>query len=214
MAYSAIANSEIAVGAPITNNLMTKLRDNPEEIATGGSGATKVVYSALNLSGSIVQADFDASLIPWVEMDSSTASNPTVTADPNTYDIYKLIIWGVDAASGTPDLILRMGNTTVDTGNNYYYTGSGAVSALTLATGAATGDYIAGEIDFYNPGNTSYPTLVKWRLIYLSGGTGFGPTEASDVGYWNSSNKVDKIQLLGSGGGTFNMITRLYGIKV
>lgn len=47
MAYSTIPNSEIAVGAPITNNLMTKIRDNPEAIAEGLSGATRIVEAAL-----------------------------------------------------------------------------------------------------------------------------------------------------------------------
>lgn len=43
--YSAIANSEIAVGAPITNNLMTKLRDNPLAIQENDASAPDVQYA-------------------------------------------------------------------------------------------------------------------------------------------------------------------------
>lgn len=48
MAYSAIAGSEIDADSPITAGLMTKLRDNPEAIALGLSGATRIVDAALD----------------------------------------------------------------------------------------------------------------------------------------------------------------------
>lgn len=47
MAYSTISNSEIAVGAPLTNALLIKIRDNPEAIALGLSGATRIATNAL-----------------------------------------------------------------------------------------------------------------------------------------------------------------------
>ncbi len=43
--YTAIANSEIAVGAPVTNNLMTKMRDNPLAIQENDASAPTVAYA-------------------------------------------------------------------------------------------------------------------------------------------------------------------------
>lgn len=40
--YIAITNSEVQPEAPITSELMTKLRDNPIAIAEGASGAPKI----------------------------------------------------------------------------------------------------------------------------------------------------------------------------
>ncbi len=52
MAYNAITNAEIDTDSPITTSLMTKMRDNPEAIAQGLLGATKVsVENALETSG-------------------------------------------------------------------------------------------------------------------------------------------------------------------
>jgi len=44
-AYSAIANSEIAVGAPLTNSLMTKNRDNPLAIQENDASAPTIAYA-------------------------------------------------------------------------------------------------------------------------------------------------------------------------
>jgi len=43
--FSAIANSEIAVGAPVTNSLMTKNRDNPLAIQENDPSAPDVQYA-------------------------------------------------------------------------------------------------------------------------------------------------------------------------
>jgi len=48
MAYSNIPDTEIAVGKPGSNQLFTKLRDNPEAIALGLAGATRIVKNALS----------------------------------------------------------------------------------------------------------------------------------------------------------------------
>ncbi len=48
MAYVPIANSEIDPDSPITTSLMTKMRDNPEAIAAGLTGAPRIVQGALS----------------------------------------------------------------------------------------------------------------------------------------------------------------------
>lgn len=47
MAYSTITDTEIQPGKPGSNQLFTKLRDNPEAIAAGLSGAPRIVKNAL-----------------------------------------------------------------------------------------------------------------------------------------------------------------------
>lgn len=49
--YAAISNSEIAVGAPITNTLMTKLRDNHLAQGEGDATAPDIAWAALALGG-------------------------------------------------------------------------------------------------------------------------------------------------------------------
>ncbi len=46
MPYSAISNAEIDPDSPVTTGLMTKMRDNPEAIALGENGATRVRHAA------------------------------------------------------------------------------------------------------------------------------------------------------------------------
>ena len=48
--YTAIANGEIDQDSPVTQPLMTALRDNPLSIAEGTSGAPKVQSAALNMA--------------------------------------------------------------------------------------------------------------------------------------------------------------------
>jgi len=97
MAYSSIANAEIAVGAPGTNALFVKLRDNPEEIATGGSGATRIVTAALTDAliteaklgtgsvtsskigtGEVTATEIASSAVTQAELKSTTASQSLV----------------------------------------------------------------------------------------------------------------------------------------
>lgn len=46
--YSAIPGTDIDTDSPITESLMTKLRDNPIAISEGSTGAPKVLTAAIN----------------------------------------------------------------------------------------------------------------------------------------------------------------------
>ena len=48
MAYADIPDTEIEPGKPGSSSLFTKMRDNPEAIAAGESGAPKIVNAAFN----------------------------------------------------------------------------------------------------------------------------------------------------------------------
>jgi len=58
MSYSNITNPEVAADAALTTGLMTKLRDNPEAIALGLSGATRVTEAGLE-TGAVHQNQLD-----------------------------------------------------------------------------------------------------------------------------------------------------------
>lgn len=83
--YSAIANSEIAVGAPLTNNLATKWRDNhlaqgegdptAPEINGGAITNGTILYASLNLSNSIVADDIAANAVGKPELASDVVGD-------------------------------------------------------------------------------------------------------------------------------------------
>lgn len=52
--FSVVANSEIAVGAPITNSLMTKLRDNLHAIIEGDATASSYRIAEAALAAAVV----------------------------------------------------------------------------------------------------------------------------------------------------------------
>lgn len=72
--YNEITDGEIDPESPITTSLMTKLRDNPEAIAEGASGAPRIVYGALNLSSDIRQSDIANDAVGQGELKTNTGS--------------------------------------------------------------------------------------------------------------------------------------------
>ena len=83
-AYSAIANSEIAVGAPITNSLMTKVRDNPLAIQENDATAPTVALAtnitsqgALATLNSVDSAQIDTDAVGHDELDTAIGSTGT-----------------------------------------------------------------------------------------------------------------------------------------
>ncbi len=82
--FSGIANSEIAVGAPITNSLMTKNRDNPLAIQENDVSAPTNAYAtlaatitsqgALATLDSVASAQIDADSVGRSELKTTTVS--------------------------------------------------------------------------------------------------------------------------------------------
>ena len=88
-AYSAIANSEIAVGAPITNTLMTKVRDNPLAIQEDDATAPNVAFAVLAGSVSADSVAPSTDLIDTIttEGSQSIASAATWTPSQGFYNM-------------------------------------------------------------------------------------------------------------------------------
>lgn len=66
--YIAIANSQIEPKAPVTSELMNQLRDNPEAIAEGATGAPRVVSRALGLTYLSGSGSYGVDTIDSVDM--------------------------------------------------------------------------------------------------------------------------------------------------
>jgi len=94
-AYSAIANSEIAVGAPLTNSLMTKVRDNPLAIQENDVTAPTIAYATLAgtanaaATDAIVQGSIKTTLATTAG--SVPASSGTVMITLNDYSFFPMI---------------------------------------------------------------------------------------------------------------------------
>jgi len=83
--YTAIADTEIDQDSPVTETLMTKLRNNPIAITEGSSGAPKVQTAAINdaavtqVKVNTTQATYAGSIAPLAEINIAT---------PNSYSFF------------------------------------------------------------------------------------------------------------------------------
>lgn len=133
--YSAIANSEIAVGAPITNSLKTKERDNLLAIQENDASAPTIVYATtagtitsqgdLATLDTVSQTEIDANSVGQSEIKttyqtvshSAAASSTTTTEFTATGGAYCLghTFYG-STAGGTRTQTLFRRDTTIGTG--------------------------------------------------------------------------------------------------
>ena len=101
--YSAIANSEIAVGAPLTNSLMTKNRDNPLAMQENDVSAPTIAFAteagtitsqgALATLDGVTQSTVDANAIGQSELKDTTGAvsvvgNGNFTLAGGSYGFY------------------------------------------------------------------------------------------------------------------------------
>lgn len=104
--YTAITSGEIDPDSPITNSLMTKLRDNPIAITEGASGAPKIQTAAIDdlavtaaklasnavttakiTDGNVTLAKLSSGIIPvraWCVFD---ADSPSIVDDENVTSV-------------------------------------------------------------------------------------------------------------------------------
>lgn len=118
-AYTAIADSEIDVDSPITESLMTRLRNNPIAITEGSAGAP-LIQTAAYQPGSVDQAAIGASAVGQGELKSTTASG-SAGGSANTQHSYSLTggtysFWTAGSNSGTNSTEYPSGFGNGDTG--------------------------------------------------------------------------------------------------
>lgn len=116
--YSAIANSEIAVGAPLTNSLMTKVRDNPLAIQENDASAPTVAYATLAgtvssiSAGSIGQSELNTANS---EVSHASATATRITLPGGSYGFFPRVRMS-NTSSYTVEMNLIGYNATAVTG--------------------------------------------------------------------------------------------------
>jgi hypothetical protein len=161
----------------------------------------------------------------YVPIQSQTLGSDTTpvnfTSIPQSYTDLVLIA-SIKAATGTPTATVRVGNGSVDTGNNYSLTfmygngsssGSGRVANNGFGVWAdlnqyvSTSSYETCKIEFLNYSNT---TTYK-TFLYRSGSAGL-ETEVG-VNLWRSTAAINTIQLALTGNYAAGSTFTLYGIQ-
>lgn len=80
--YTNIANSEIDTDSPVTESLMTRLRDNPVAITEGSTGAPKIQTAALEQTGgseAVTTATIRASAVTFAKVSDTVSAAATKT---------------------------------------------------------------------------------------------------------------------------------------
>ncbi len=234
--YSAIANSEIAVNAPVTNALMTKIRDNPLAIQQGDATASGQriqtnAYADLSVTsvkmanGVFTEAKLDATIGAWIELQAISASGiqyASFTGISSTYDIYKLVFWGVNSVNNN-NIIMQMGISSgfLASGYNYFYndkatdgtSGAGNITGssllnIKLINISFAGSKYAGEINFLSPSSADR-TVLNWDVTADKTSITY---QAKGFGVNSTTSAMDRIRV-GITAGTMSGEFRLYGMK-
>lgn len=137
MAYTAILDTQVDPDAPITSGLGYQLRDNPEAIAAGDSGAPRVVSRALGLTTISGSGTYNGATIDSIDMGA------------NGYDIVFLHAAGeyvsTDIGSSSVQLEGSQNNTT--------WTG---IATIVTSSAANEDTSVYGSTIYNGNGGTQY----------------------------------------------------------
>ena len=151
--YTAIGNSEVDTDSPITESLITRLRDNPLAQFEGAAGAPKIADAAFNtnsingnklVSNSVTSLQIGSTAVHTSELNTSTAS-------VSTSSILNFTMTG--------GMYVFAPQFRVSTGTGYFYGTGSTTNANTSSTGFITACSIAAS------GNTIYS---QWRYVAAS----------------------------------------------
>lgn len=188
MAYSDITNAEIDTDSPVTQTLMTKLRDNPLEVFSGGTG----YMNAGN----------------WVPVDWTFGDQ---TGDGTIYDFAN------DGAAATVDYALGNGweylflakvthETFAATPRLEFRVSQNAGS--TFGSALVTGDTTAQDVISYNIVWLRMPRLDAYAKRVFSIRQGGGTQEAIVTG-----DAIDQVRFRWSGGESFDENTLIRAFR-
>jgi hypothetical protein len=172
--------------------------------------------------------------IATVTVGGGGASTITFSSIPSTFKHLQVRFFFQDnrGTYGSDDIGFRVGNGSIDTGNNYawhdlYGNGSSAAaqnvtstSRMELNNASGTGvasNFGAGVMDILDYANTSkYKTIRSLHGNDVNGTvSGFGGRIALDSGLWQNTAAISTIQFAPLYGSSFNQYSHaaLYGIK-
>jgi hypothetical protein len=156
---------------------------------------------------------------PIATVSPSGTSAVDFTSIPSTYTDLVLVMGGAMAAAA--NMLVRVGNGSLDTGSNYsvtQITGSGSSASSSRLSSQAeikvteglffnTNEQCNILISFQNYSNaTTYKTLLS-----RSNSAGIGVNAL--VGLWRSTSAIDTIRLYGSQNFNSGSVVTLYGIE-
>jgi len=197
--YSAISDSEIAVGAPLTNNLATKLRNNPLAIAEGDASAPEIDGSALTASSvpdSAMVNDPTAGRWSLVTSGSvSAANNISITGIATGYRELLFIVAEIYSNDNFGIYNIRMGDgsySSVYAQLSTLYTDIRGLSGSELSTtdDSASAPY---SMTCHVKGNG----LTMWKNVTYSAVIQNSTTPLNNTweGYVGVTTEIDQIQL-------------------
>jgi len=104
--WNTIQNTEIAVDAPVTSQLMTKVRDNLDAVTEGANGAPKIQTAAYQ-ANSVDAAALKDAAVGQAQLKTSTASGSIVVSESGSYSLtggtYSWWTAGAQGAGDSPD---------------------------------------------------------------------------------------------------------------
>jgi len=218
--WNTIQNTEIAVDAPVTSQVVTKMRDNLDAVTEGASGAPKIQTAAYD-ANSVDQAAIESAIKAKYLIESVTMSATSHTfAAVSGYDRYK-IEW--EFTSGTGNLGLQVGNGSPTTGFNYEYLGTFLrvnLSTVTVQRDSSHDSMIIGGDASHCAGHayimganlTSNYTLVKSVNTRYASNDIFDYSTSGIYKVQNNAN-VFKIGVFGSITSAISGKARLYGYR-
>ena len=146
----------------------------------------------------------------WQELasaDLSGGASDTLSSGTFTAKKYLWVQAWVKATGGTIRGNIRLGNSTLDTGNNYSRRQStnGSTDSTGTSesfTGANNNMSVNAFINFFVINNTSNEKLVVGHIVFTNtAGAGAAPNREEFVGKWaNTSNQADILAIYNSGG--------------
>mgnify|MGYP001113262135 CR=1 FL=1 len=159
----------------------------------------------------------------WEELGSADVSGGTIDISFTSKKYLWIQCYAVNSGSGGDHLNLRLGNTTIDSGNNYSfrYSLDGASDGtllnqtdLNVFQGATVDEKMFVNIFIVN--NASNEKLIICHGVSDNSSTGAAnaPARTEMVGKWtNTSNQADILQFFNQGAGTLtgNSTARIWG---
>lgn len=147
----------------------------------------------------------------WIELGRTTLGGTADIIDTASLaDKRYFIVLSYCLNSGAIELAQRLGNSTIDTGNNYARRQS--VNGATDATSVSRGNIDSSinptsphfMVSFIANRSTSEKLVQTWYIAQNTAGAGTAPQRSDTVGKWvETTNPIDIIQTQNVGGGDF-----------
>lgn len=178
--YTTIANTEIDQDSPVTQPLMTAMRDNPIAISEGSTGAP-ITAAGWHPYDMVAVGDGNDGLI----YDNAVDGNVLSIETPNFADGYEYML-----------LIERISHNTTATAfdiDQYFETAAAYQGVESISAAYNSGDTVSGFIHFHRPRYSSHRHFFSYST---TGGTASGGASSNTKFHYNATaQKVLKARI-------------------